>query len=89
VFNVLLPRVYYPAWQGNLFERRCLAIADQLQGGGGGGGRRPRPPPMDVDFDQVGILPDKIRATLAHGIAAHCICSCSLCRTCKYFHFEK
>lgn len=42
VYNVMLPRTYYPAWQGNLHERRCRAIANQLQGGG-----------MDVDFDQV------------------------------------
>ena len=45
MYNVMLPRVYYPAWQGNLHERRCRAIADQLQGGD-----------MDVDFDQVGAL---------------------------------
>ena len=42
VYNVMLPRTYYPRWQGNLFERRCRAIANQLQGGD-----------MDVDFDQV------------------------------------
>ena len=42
VYNVMLPRTYYPRWQGNLYERRCRAIANQLQGGD-----------MDVDFDQV------------------------------------
>ena len=25
VYNVMLPRKYYPGWQGNLFERRCKA----------------------------------------------------------------
>lgn len=23
VYNVMLPRQYYPAWQGNVYERRC------------------------------------------------------------------
>jgi hypothetical protein len=23
VYNVMLPRIYYPAWQGNLLEQRC------------------------------------------------------------------
>ncbi len=23
VYNVMLPRTYYPAWQGNIFEQRC------------------------------------------------------------------
>ena len=31
LYNVMLPRKYFPRWQGNLFERRCKAIADQLQ----------------------------------------------------------
>ena len=42
MYNVMLPRTYYPEWQGNLHERRCRAIANQLQGGD-----------MDIDFDQV------------------------------------
>ncbi|KAK9818064.1 hypothetical protein WJX72_006502 [[Myrmecia] bisecta] len=42
VYNVMLPRKYYPEWQGNLFERRCQQIADQLQGGD-----------MAVDYDQI------------------------------------
>eukprot|EP00775_Hariotina_reticulata_P008238 gene8238-8428_t len=42
VHNVMLPRVYYPAWQGNLLEKRCQAIADQLRGGD-----------MHVDFDMI------------------------------------
>ena len=25
VYNVMLPRKYYPQWQGNLFEQRCKA----------------------------------------------------------------
>ena len=31
LYNVMLPRKYFPKWQGNLFERRCKAIADHLQ----------------------------------------------------------
>jgi hypothetical protein len=23
VYNVMLPRIYYPAWQGNVLEKRC------------------------------------------------------------------
>ena len=23
VYNVMLPRTYYPKWQGNIFEQRC------------------------------------------------------------------
>ncbi|KAF6259458.1 PhyH-domain-containing protein [Scenedesmus sp. NREL 46B-D3] len=42
VYNVMLPRVYYPAWQGNVLEKRCKAIADQLRGGD-----------MHIDFDQI------------------------------------
>jgi len=42
VFNAMLPRTYFPQWQGNLFERRCQAVADQLQGGA-----------MTVDYDQI------------------------------------
>lgn len=42
VVNVMLPRRYYPAWQGNVFERRALSIAQQLCGEG-----------MTLDFDQL------------------------------------
>lgn len=42
VVNVMLPRRYFPEWQGNLFERRAQSIADQLCGGG-----------MTIDFDQL------------------------------------
>lgn len=42
VYNVMLPRKYHPEWQGNLFERRCQRIADQLQGG-----------QMAIDYDQI------------------------------------
>src|SRR4030095_6549116 len=34
IINVMLPRRYYPAWQGNVLERRALAVAAQLQGAG-------------------------------------------------------
>jgi phytanoyl-CoA hydroxylase len=42
VVNVMLPRKYYPQWQGNLFERRAQSIAEQLCGEG-----------MTIDFDQL------------------------------------
>ncbi|KAA6416671.1 MAG: hypothetical protein FRX49_13347 [Trebouxia sp. A1-2] len=42
LYNVMLPRVYHPALQGNLYERRCKDIADQLQGGD-----------MHIDYDQI------------------------------------
>jgi ectoine hydroxylase-related dioxygenase (phytanoyl-CoA dioxygenase family) len=42
VVNVMLPRRYYPAWQGNIFERVGHSIAEQLCGEG-----------MVLDFDQL------------------------------------
>ena len=42
VVNVMLPRRYFPQWQGNLFERRAQSIAAQLCGDG-----------MTIDFDQL------------------------------------
>jgi len=40
--NAMLPRKYYPPWQGNIFERRCNSISRQLYGDG-----------MVYDFDQI------------------------------------
>lgn len=42
IVNVMLPRKYYPDWQGNLYEQRTASIAEQLCGEG-----------MVVDFDQL------------------------------------
>ena len=42
IVNVMLPRRYYPQWQGNVFERRAESIARQLCGEG-----------MAIDFDQL------------------------------------
>jgi phytanoyl-CoA hydroxylase len=42
IVNVMVPRRYYPAWQGNIFERRAASIARQLCGDG-----------MVIDFDQL------------------------------------
>jgi len=42
IVNVMLPRRYYPAWQGNVFERRAAAVAAQLCG-----------PDMVLDYDQL------------------------------------
>jgi phytanoyl-CoA hydroxylase len=41
IINVMLPRKYYPEWQGNLYEKRAESIAAQLCGEG-----------MTIDFDQ-------------------------------------
>lgn len=42
IFNVMLPRRYFPAWQGNVFEQVGHSIAEQLCGEG-----------MILDFDQL------------------------------------
>ncbi len=42
IINVMLPRRYHPAWQGNLVERRAASIAEQLQG-----------PGLELDYDQL------------------------------------
>lgn len=42
IINVMLPRKYFPQWQGNVFERRAQSIAQQLCGDG-----------MTIDFDQL------------------------------------
>lgn len=42
IVNVMLPRRYYPEWQGNVLERRALQVAAQLQGDG-----------MEIDYDQL------------------------------------
>ena len=42
IVNVMLPRKYHPAWQGNLYEQRAASIAEQLHG-----------PGMAIDYDQL------------------------------------
>lgn len=42
VVNIMLPRVYLPEWQGNLYEQRAAAIARQLIG-----------PDATLDYDQL------------------------------------
>jgi ectoine hydroxylase-related dioxygenase (phytanoyl-CoA dioxygenase family) len=42
IINVMLPRRYHPAWQGNAYERRAWSIAEQLCGAG-----------MALDYDQL------------------------------------
>jgi hypothetical protein len=41
IVNVMLPRRYFPPWQGNVLERRALSVATQLHG-----------PGMELDYDQ-------------------------------------
>lgn len=43
VYNVMLPRIYEPAWQGNAYERRCVQIGNRLRG----------LTDMAIDFDQI------------------------------------
>ncbi|EIE21626.1 PhyH-domain-containing protein [Coccomyxa subellipsoidea C-169] len=43
VYNVMKPRTYYKEWQGNLYEKRCKDIADQLQSTND----------MEPDYDQI------------------------------------
>jgi hypothetical protein len=42
IVNVMLPRRYFPAWRGNVYERRTADIAQQLCGDG-----------MTIDYDQL------------------------------------
>jgi len=42
IVNVMLPRTYFPAWRGNVYERRTGDIAQQLCGDG-----------MTIDYDQL------------------------------------
>lgn len=42
IINVMLPRRYFPEWQGNIFERRAASAAAQLCGDG-----------MAIDYDQL------------------------------------
>jgi hypothetical protein len=42
IVNVMLPRQYFPAWQGNVYEQRTADIARQLCGDG-----------MTIDYDQL------------------------------------
>jgi ectoine hydroxylase-related dioxygenase (phytanoyl-CoA dioxygenase family) len=42
IVNVMLPRKYYPAWQGSVYEERAHSIAEQLCGSG-----------MALDYDQL------------------------------------
>ena len=42
IVNVMLPRRYFSAWQGNVYERRTADIAEQLCGDG-----------MVIDYDQL------------------------------------
>ena len=42
ILNIMVPRRYFPDWQGNIFERRAASIAAQLCG-----------EDMVIDFDQL------------------------------------
>ena len=64
IVNVMLPRRYYPQWQGNVYERRTAHIAAQLCGDG-----------MTIDYDQLlAKQPYKddadLRVAPGHGVLA-------------------
>ncbi len=42
IINAMLPRRYWPAWRGNLYEQRAASISEQLIGGG-----------LELDYDQL------------------------------------
>lgn len=42
IVNVMLPRRYFPEWQGNVYEQRTASIVEQLHGQG-----------MEIDYDQI------------------------------------
>jgi len=42
IINAMLPRKYYPLWQGNIYELRTSSISQQLCGDG-----------MSIDYDQL------------------------------------
>lgn len=42
IINVMLPRRYYPEWQGNIYEKRAADVSRQLCGDG-----------MAIDYDQL------------------------------------
>ena len=55
IVNVMLPRTYFPSWQGNVYERRTADIASQLCGDG-----------MTIDYDQLlAKQPNKLDAVFA------------------------
>ena len=46
ILNVMLPRMYWPAWRGNVYERRAADVARQLHGDD-----------MELDYDQLVAKP--------------------------------
>ena len=55
IINVVVPRRYYPAWQGNVLEQRGAQVAEQLCGRG-----------MELDYDQLlAKQPRKLDAVFA------------------------
>ena len=64
IVNVMLPRRYYPAWQGNVLEQRAIEVATQLQGDG-----------MELDYDQLLAKQPlqgrrRVRVAPGHGVLA-------------------
>jgi phytanoyl-CoA hydroxylase len=55
IVNVIVPRRYHPAWQGNVLEQRGAQVAEQLCGLG-----------MELDYDQLlAKQPQKLDAVFA------------------------
>lgn len=55
ILNVMLPRVYWPAWAGNVYEQRAADVARQLHGDD-----------MVLDYDQLVAKPPKKSDAVFH-----------------------
>jgi hypothetical protein len=55
ILNVMLPRRYWPAWQGNVYERRAAATAARLCG-----------PDLELDYDQLVAKPPRKADAVFH-----------------------
>ena len=44
MINAMLPRIYYPKWQNNIYEQKTRALIDRLY---------PKEYGMDIDYDQL------------------------------------
>lgn len=55
IVNVMLPRRYHPAWQGNVYERRARSLAEQLLGDD-----------LELDYDQLVAKPPRKQDAVFH-----------------------
>jgi hypothetical protein len=55
ILNVMLPRRYHPAWQGNVYEQRARVLAQQLMG-----------TDIELDYDQLVAKPPNKSEAVFH-----------------------